>query len=61
MVLNNIFGKPITHDVKYEKMFVQCFNEIYKICKEKGISMRMASYVKALKRIELAIKVRGWV
>ncbi|TEB04439.1 NAD-specific glutamate dehydrogenase [Pelotomaculum schinkii] len=46
---------------KYEEMFVQCFNEIYKICKEKGISMRMASYVKALKRIELAIKVRGWV
>lgn len=46
---------------KYEAMFVQCYSEVYKIYKEKNISMRMAAWVKALKRIESAIKVRGWV
>jgi len=46
---------------KYEEMFVQCYKEVYQISKEKNISMRMASWVKALKRIEKAIKVRGWV
>ncbi|NLI14445.1 MAG: Glu/Leu/Phe/Val dehydrogenase [Peptococcaceae bacterium] len=46
---------------KYEAMFVQCYSEVYEVYKEKNISMRMAAWVKALKRIESAIKVRGWV
>ncbi|MCL6448153.1 MAG: glutamate dehydrogenase, partial [Armatimonadetes bacterium] len=46
---------------QYEVMFVQAYREVYQIARQRRISMRMAAWVKALKRIEEAIKTRGWV
>lgn len=46
---------------RYESMFVQMYAQVYQISKDMGISMRMAAWVKALKRVEEAIKARGWV
>ncbi|MEW6426054.1 MAG: Glu/Leu/Phe/Val dehydrogenase, partial [Bacillota bacterium] len=46
---------------QYETMFVQAYREVYQIARQRRISMRMAAWVKALKRIEEAIKARGWV
>lgn len=46
---------------QYNIIFTQVYNQIYHIAKERKISMRMAAWVKALKRLESAIIARGWV
>ncbi|NHM28615.1 Glu/Leu/Phe/Val dehydrogenase [Desulfofundulus sp. TPOSR] len=46
---------------QYNIIFTQVYNQVYHVAKERNISMRMAAWVKALKRLESAIKARGWV
>jgi len=46
---------------KYDDMFRQTFDMVYCTAKAEGISMRMAAWVFALRRVEEAIKARGWI
>ncbi len=46
---------------RYDIIFKQVYGQVYRIAREKEISMRMAAWVKALRRIEEAVKARGWV
>lgn len=46
---------------RYDVIFRQVFAQVYRIAREKGISMRMAAWIKALRRIEEAVRARGWV
>jgi len=46
---------------RYEGMFTKAYKEVFEISKEENISMRMAAWVKALRKIEKAIIARGWV
>lgn len=45
----------------YDAIFTRIFAEVYAIAQEEKLSMRMAAWVKALRKVEQAIKVRGWV
>ncbi|MBP2626699.1 MAG: glutamate dehydrogenase [Firmicutes bacterium] len=46
---------------KLEGIFKKVFQEIYKVHKEKHITVRMACWVKALTRVVDSMKYRGWV
>ncbi|GBF32399.1 NAD-specific glutamate dehydrogenase [Desulfocucumis palustris] len=46
---------------KYEQMFVRTFDSVYRLAGEKGISLRMAAWVMALRRVEEAMAARGWI
>lgn len=46
---------------KYDEMFTETFNIVYRTAEVERISMRMAAWVRALRRVEEAIKARGWV
>ena len=46
---------------RYEEMFVATFKEVYSISQELNCSIRLAAWVKALRRVSEAIKLRGWV
>jgi glutamate dehydrogenase/leucine dehydrogenase len=46
---------------KYEDMFVRTYRSVYNLAVERGISMRMAAWVMALRRVEEAIVARGWI
>lgn len=46
---------------KLEYMMVKAFNAIYEMVEERGISMRRAAYMAAIKRIADAMSARGWL
>ena len=46
-------------DDKLRHIMVTAFEEVYNIHKEMNISMRMAAYVKAVRRVAKALKLRG--
>lgn len=46
---------------RYEGMFVKAYSDVYQMAKEKKITMRMAAWVQALRKIEKAIIDRGWI
>jgi len=46
---------------KYDEMFTETFNIVYRTAEVEKISMRMAAWVRALRRVEEAVKARGWV
>jgi glutamate dehydrogenase/leucine dehydrogenase len=46
---------------KLDDMMTKAFNDVYKISKEKKISMRVAAYVLAVQRVVDAMQLRGWV
>jgi glutamate dehydrogenase/leucine dehydrogenase len=46
---------------RYDTIFRQVFAQVCHLAREKGMSMRMAAWVKALRRIEEAVRARGWV
>lgn len=46
---------------KLEGVFLDVFNEIYSVSNQKGITMRMACWVKALNHTVASMKWRGWI
>ena len=42
-----------------KKIMLKAFDEVYKLSKEKGVSLRIAAYMVALERIVKAKKIRG--
>lgn len=46
---------------QYSNIFTQIYCDVYRIASENKVSMRLAAWIKALKRLESAIKMRGWV
>lgn len=59
-LMDNFWTADTVHH-QYDQMFVQCYRDVLDISKNMGVSMRMAAWFKALKRLEIAIKRRGWV
>lgn len=45
---------------KQEKLMVQAFEEIFKICKEYNVSISEAAYIKAVDKVARVMKLRGW-
>lgn len=46
---------------KLERMMVNAFNTVYKVYEQRGVSMRRAAYMVAIKRIADAMQARGWI
>ena len=44
-------------EIKMEK----AFNDIFKLKNEKNVSMRVAAFMMAIKRVADAMRARGWV
>lgn len=59
--LNNDSWTEEYVNAKLEKVFLDVFNEINAISREKHITMRMACWVKALKHTVDSMKWRGWI
>ncbi|WP_347489977.1 Glu/Leu/Phe/Val dehydrogenase [Desulfoscipio sp. XC116] len=45
---------------KFDNLFTETFKVVYETSRQKGISMRMAAWVRALRRVEEAMIARGW-
>lgn len=45
---------------KQEDSMLKAFNDIWNLKEEHGVSMRMAAYMMAIKRVADAMKLRGW-
>ncbi|AZR72804.1 glutamate dehydrogenase [Anoxybacter fermentans] len=48
-------------DTKLEHVMVNAFDRVWKTYEKYNVNMRIAAYIVALKRIETAMKTRGWV
>jgi len=46
---------------KLERMMVSAFNTVYKVHEQRGVSMRRAAYMVAVKRLADAMQARGWI
>lgn len=46
---------------KLEKIMVKAFNTVFRTYKENDVNMRTAAYMAAIKRLDEAMRVRGWV
>lgn len=45
---------------KLDKIMTKAFHEVLKVSESKGVDMRTAAYMVAVKRVVAAMKVRGW-
>ncbi len=45
---------------KQEQLMVKAFDEIWSLKEEHGVDMRTAAYMMSIKRIAVAMKLRGW-
>lgn len=46
---------------KLDKILTKAFHEIYEIRNEKKVHMREATYMRAIKKVYDAMKLRGWI
>ena len=61
--VQNLYGYYWTEkevEEKEERAMVDAFNPIWALKQEKNVSFRQATYMKSIKRIDEAMKVRGW-
>ncbi|CEM62274.1 Glu/Leu/Phe/Val dehydrogenase [Treponema phagedenis] len=61
--VQNLYGYYWTEkevEEKEERAMVDAFKPIWELKKEKNVSFRQATYMKSIKRIAEAMKVRGW-
>lgn|SRR3712207_241460 len=61
--VQNLYGYYWTEkevEEKEERAMVDAFNPIWALKQEKNVSFRQATYMKSIKRIAEAMKVRGW-
>ena len=61
--VQNLYGYYWTEkevEEKEERAMIDAFNPIWALKKEKNVSFRQATYMKSIKRIDEAMKVRGW-
>ena len=56
--VQNLYGYYWTE--KEERAMIDAFNPIWALKQEKNVSFRQATYMKSIKRIDEAMKVRGW-
>ena len=61
--VQNLYGYYWTEkevEEKEERAMIDAFNPIWALKQEKNVSFRQATYMKSIKRIDEAMKVRGW-
>lgn len=61
--VQNLYGYYWTEkevEGKEERAMVDAFNPIWALKNEKNVSFRQATYMKSIKRIAEAMKIRGW-
>lgn len=62
--VQNVTGLYWPPDEVYSKLdakMTKAFNDVYKMYKEKGVDMRTAAYMVAVKRVVESMKLRGWI
>jgi glutamate dehydrogenase (NAD(P)+) len=57
--LQSFFWDEIDVNAKLEKIMVDAFDQVYKLSKQRGISMRLAAYLLAVRRVADATLIRG--
>lgn len=59
--LMNYYWSAEEVNEKLEKIMVKAFNNVYKLYKENEHNMRITAYILAIKRLDEAMRARGWV
>ncbi|BDG60796.1 Glu/Leu/Phe/Val family dehydrogenase [Caldinitratiruptor microaerophilus] len=59
--LQNFYWPEDEVEARLEDMMVRAFNTVYKVHAQRGVSMRRAAYMVALKRLADAMAARGWL
>ena len=57
--LQSFFWDEIDVNAKLEKILVNAFDQVYVLSKERNISMRLAAYLLAVRRVADAALIRG--
>src|SRR5262245_18270138 len=57
--LQSFFWDEIDVNAKLEKIMVDAFDQVYTLSKQRGVSMRLAAYLLAVRRIADATLIRG--
>ncbi|MFQ7789119.1 MAG: hypothetical protein ACLRIP_14370 [Blautia massiliensis (ex Durand et al. 2017)] len=59
LILRSLFLKIPNLGGIFQKIMLTAFNEVYALSQEKTVTLRMAAYMVAIKRITTAGKLRG--
>ena len=59
LILRSLFLKIPNLGGIFQKIMLTAFNEVYVLSQEKNVTLRMAAYMVAIKRITTAGKLRG--
>ena len=59
LILRSLFSEIPNLGGIFQKIMLTAFNEVYALSKEKNVTLRMAAYMVAIKRITTAGKLRG--
>ena len=57
--LQSFFWDEIDVNAKLEKIMVDAFDQVYALSKQRGVSMRLAAYLLAVRRVADATLIRG--
>jgi glutamate dehydrogenase (NAD(P)+) len=57
--LQSFFWDEIDVNAKLEKIMVDAFDQVYTLSKQRGVSMRLAAYLLAVRRVADATLIRG--
>ena len=59
LILRSLFSEIPNLGGIFQKITLTAFNEVYALSQEKSVTLRMAAYMVAIKRITTAGKLRG--
>ena len=59
LILRSLFSEIPNLGGIFQKIMLTAFNEVYDLSQEKNVTLRMAAYMVAIKRITTAGKLRG--
>lgn len=59
LILRPLFSEIPNLGGIFQKIMLTAFNEVYALSQEKKVTLRMAAYMVAIKRITTAGKLRG--
>ena len=59
LILRPLFSEIPNLGGIFQKTMLTAFNEVYALSQEKNVTLRMAAYMVAIKRITTAGKLRG--
>lgn len=59
LILRSLFSEIPNLGGIFQKIMLTAFNEVYTLSQEKNVTLRMAAYMVAIKRITTAGKLRG--